>query len=136
MAQDRVGAARLEGAYAWQRFLKQGTVVAFGSDFPVESPNPFFGLHAAVTRQDHQNQPPGGWRPDQKLSLAQALRAFTLSAAYAAHAERAQGSLEPGKCADFILVDQDVFAIDPKDLWKTKVLGTWVGGKQVYSATR
>ncbi|HEV2540437.1 MAG TPA: amidohydrolase [Frateuria sp.] len=134
MAQDRVGRERLEGAYAWRRFLEQGTVVAFGSDFPVESPNPFFGLHAAVTRQDHQNQPPGGWYPSQKLSLVEALRAFTLSAAYAGHAEKTQGSLEPGKYADFILVDRDIFAIDPQDLWKTKVLGTWVGGKQVYQA--
>ena len=134
MAEDRVGHQRIEGAYAWRRFLKQGTVVAFGSDFPVESPNPFFGLHAAVTRQDHQNQPPGGWYPNQKLSLVEALRAFTLSAAYAGHAEKTQGSLEPGKYADFILVDRDIFTINPQDIWKTKVLGTWVGGKQVYSA--
>jgi hypothetical protein len=136
MAEDRVGHERIEGAYAWRRFLKQGTVVAFGSDFPVESPNPFFGLHAAVTRQDHQNQPPGGWYPDQKLSLVEALRAFTLSAAYAGHAEKTQGSLEPGKYADFILVDRDVFSINPQDIWKTRVLGTWVGGKQVYSAAK
>ena len=134
MAEDRVGHQRLLGAYAWQRFLKQGTVVAFGSDFPVESPNPFFGLHAAVTRQNHENQPPGGWFPDQKLSLVQALRAFTLSAAYAGHAEKTQGSLEPGKYADFILIDQDIFTINPQDIWKTRVLGTWVGGKQVYSS--
>ncbi|HET6806761.1 MAG TPA: amidohydrolase [Frateuria sp.] len=134
MAEDRLGHERIEGAYAWRRFLDQGTVVAFGSDFPVESPNPFFGLHAAVTRQNHQNQPPGGWYPEQKLSLVEALRAFTLSAAYAGHAEKTQGSLEPGKYADFILVDRDVFAIDPQDLWKTQVLGTWVGGKQVYAA--
>jgi predicted amidohydrolase YtcJ len=136
MAEDRVGHERIEGAYAWRRFLNQGTVVAFGSDFPVESPNPFFGLHAAVTRQNHQNQPPGGWYPDQKLSLVEALRAFTLSAAYAGHAEETQGSLEPGKYADFILVDRDIFIIDPQDIWKTRVLGTWVGGKQVYSAEK
>jgi predicted amidohydrolase YtcJ len=136
MAQDRIGRDRLAGAYAWQRFLKQGTVVAFGSDFPVESPNPFFGLHAAVTRQNHQNQPPGGWLPEQKMSLLQAFRAFTLSAAYAGHAEKAQGTLEPGKYADFILIDQDIFAVDPQAIWKTKVLGTWVGGKQVYAADK
>jgi predicted amidohydrolase YtcJ len=136
MAEDRVGQARLQGAYAWQRFLKQGTVVAFGSDFPVESPNPFYGLHAAVTRQDHRNQPPGGWHPDQKVSLVEAFRAFTLSAAYAGHAEKTQGTLEPGKYADFILVDRDIFQINPRDLWKTKVLETWVAGKQVYSAAK
>jgi predicted amidohydrolase YtcJ len=110
--------------------------VAFGSDFPVESPNPFYGLHAAVTRQDHQNQPPGGWYPDQKLSLVEALRAFTLSAAYAAHAEKTQGTLEPGKYADFILVDRDIFTINPQDIWKTRVLQTWVGGRQVYPAQK
>lgn len=136
MAQDRIGRERLAGAYAWQRFLKQGTVVAFGSDFPVESPNPFFGLHAAVTRQNHQNQPPGGWYPGQKMSLEQAFRAFTLSAAYAGHAEKTQGTLEPGKYADFILVDQDIFAVNPQSIWKTQVLGTWVGGKRVYSASK
>jgi predicted amidohydrolase YtcJ len=66
MAEDRVGAERIQGAYAWQRFLEQGTHIAGGSDFPVESPNPFYGLHAAVTRQDHEGQPPGGWHPDRR----------------------------------------------------------------------
>lgn len=135
MAEDRIGRERLKGAYAWRTFLDQGTVVAGGSDFPVESPNPFFGLHAAVTRQNHQNQPPGGWYPQQKMTLTEAFRAFTLSAAYASHAETRQGSLEPGKYADFILIDQDIFSGNPQDIWKTKVLGTWVGGKQVYSAS-
>src|SRR5262249_43307809 len=68
MAEDRIGAGRLKGAYAWRTFLDQGTVIAGGSDFPVESVTPFFGLHAAVTRQDHDNQPPGGWHPEQKMT--------------------------------------------------------------------
>ncbi len=136
MAQDRIGKQRLKGAYAWQRFLQQGTVVAGGSDFPVESPNPFFGLYSAVTRQDHQGHPPGGWHPDQALTLTQALRAFTLDAAYAEHAEDTLGSLEPGKWADFILIDRDIVAGKPADLWKTRVLQTWVGGKQVYAAPK
>ena len=134
MAEDRVGEERIKGAYAWQRFLKQGTVVAAGSDFPVESPNPFFGLYSAVTRQDHNGQPPGGWHPEQDMTLTQALRAFTLDAAYAEHAEKTLGTLEPGKWADFILVDQDILTGKPADIWKTKVLQTWVGGKQVYNA--
>jgi len=132
MAEDRIGAERMKGAYAWQTFLKQGTRVAAGSDFPVESANPFLGLHAAVTRQDAAGEPPGGWYPDQAMSVTEALRAFTLDAAYAAHAEQTQGTLEPGKWADFILVDQDIFAIEPAKIWSTKVLETWVGGKRVF----
>ncbi|MFA7321072.1 MAG: amidohydrolase [Dokdonella sp.] len=132
MAEDRVGHERIKGAYAWRSFLKQGTRIAGGSDFPVESPNPFFGLHAAVTRQDHDGHPPGGWYPKQAMTVTEALRAFTLDAAYAAHQEDSQGTLEPGKWADFILIDQDIFKIDPARIWKTRVLQTWVAGKSVY----
>ncbi|MEZ5521969.1 MAG: amidohydrolase [Dokdonella sp.] len=132
MAEDRVGPERIKGAYAWRRFLEQGTRIAGGSDFPVESPNPFFGLHAAVTRQDHEGHPPGGWYPDQALTVTEALRAFTLDAAYAAHQEKTLGTLETGKWADFILVDQDIFTINPKKIWSTRVLETWVGGHRVY----
>jgi predicted amidohydrolase YtcJ len=132
MAEDRVGPERIKGAYAWRTFLDQGTRIAAGSDFPVENANPFFGLHAAVTRQDHAGQPPGGWYPEQAMRMTEALRAFTLDAAYAQHAEKTLGTLEPGKWADFILVDQDVFEIEPARIWSTKVLETWVGGKRVY----
>ncbi|RCS30114.1 amidohydrolase [Rhodanobacter denitrificans] len=134
MAEDRIGHQRIKGAYAWQRFLKQGTLVAGGSDFPVESPNPFYGLYSAVTREDHQGQPPGGWYPDQDMTLAQALRAFTLDAAYAEHAEKTLGTLEPGRWADFILIDHDIFKDPASRIWNTKVLQTWVGGRQVYAA--
>jgi len=134
MAEDRVGRERIKGAYAWQRFLKQGTIVAGGSDFPVESPNPFYGLYSAVTREDHQGQPPGGWYPDQDMTPTEALRAFTLDAAYAQHAEKTLGTLEPGKWADFILIDHDIFKDPASRIWNTKVLQTWVGGKQVYAA--
>ena len=81
MAEARIGPERLKGAYAWRTFLDQGTVIAAGSDFPVESDNPFFGLHAAVTRSDHANQPPGGWHSEQAMTLLEAFRAFTLDAA-------------------------------------------------------
>ena len=132
MAEDRIGNARLQGAYAWRTFLTQGTRIAGGSDFPVESDNPFFGLHAAVTRTDHENRPAGGWHPEQALTLEEAFRAFTLDAAYAEHNEQHIGSLEPGKWADFILVDRDLFKIPPADIWKIKVRQTWVGGQRVY----
>lgn len=132
MAQDRLGSARLAGAYAWRRFLDQGTRIAGGSDFPVESDNPFFGLHAAVTRTDHAGQPPGGWHAEQAMTLLEAFRAFTLDAAYAEHQESQVGSLEPGKWADFIVVDRDPFTIDPQELWKVEVEETWVAGTRVF----
>ena len=132
MAEDRIGAARLKGAYAWRAFLDQGTRIAGGSDFPVESDNPFFGLHAAVTRTDHANQPPGGWYPGQAMTLLEAFRAFTLDAAYAEHQENSSGSLEPGKWADFILIDRDLFKIPAADIWKVKVEQTWLAGRRVH----
>jgi predicted amidohydrolase YtcJ len=133
MALDRIGPERLKGAYAWRTFLDQGTRIAGGSDFPVESDNPFFGLHAAITRTDHDGQPPGGWHPEQAMTPIEAFRAFTLDAAYAAHWETRIGSLEPGKWADFILIDRDLFRIPAGDIWKIKVRQTWVAGQKVYS---
>lgn len=133
MAGDRLGNERLKGAYAWNKFLQQETVIASGSDFPVELANPFHGLHAAITRQDRNNQPEGGWLPGEKISPAQALRSFTLNGAYAAHQEKTLGSLEKGKWADFILVDKDVINGDPKEIWKTQVFHTWIAGELVYS---
>ena len=130
MAKDRVGADRLKGAYAWQTFLKQGSPVAFGSDFPVELSNPFFGLHAAVTRQNRHNSPDNGWIPSEAVTVKQAFRGFTLDAAFAAHQEKILGGLTEGKWADFILIDQDIFTISPQDIWKTQVFETWVAGER------
>ena len=135
MAEARVGPERIKGAYAWRRFLKEGVRIAAGSDFPVESPNPFWGLHAAVTRQDQQNRPAGGWYAEQAMGAKEAFRAFTLDAAYAAHQEKNLGTLEAGKQADFILVDRDIFNVDPKTLWQTKVLETYVAGRRVFPKT-
>jgi len=134
MAEDRIGKERIKGAYAWRSFLDQGTRIAGGSDFPVESDNPFFGLHAAVTRTDHAGQPVGGWHPEQAMTLLEAFRAFTLDAAYAQHEEKTLGSLESGKWADFILIDRDLFRIAPADIWNIKVEQTWVGGAKVFNA--
>jgi hypothetical protein len=134
MAEKRLGQKRLAGAYAWQTALKSGAKLAFGSDFPVESPNPFPGLSAAVSRQDGNGQPPGGWIPSERLSFEQALYAFTRGAAYAGFAEDRIGALEPGKWADFILIDRDPTKVNAQDLARTKVLETWVAGKKVWAA--
>ncbi|RUO63241.1 hypothetical protein SAMN06297229_2302 [Pseudidiomarina planktonica] len=133
MAEDRLGKARMEGAYAWQTLLEQGTIIAAGSDFPVELANPFFGLHAAVTRQDRDNNPAGGWYAHEQMTLPQALRAFTLDAAYASGQEQSLGSLEPGKWADFIVLEQDPFSVNSTILWQTDVLATYVAGEKRYS---
>jgi hypothetical protein len=134
MAEDRVGPDRIRGGYAWRRLLDSGAVIASGSDFPVELPNPFLGLYAAVTRQDRAGRPEGGWYPDQALSRAEALHSYTLAAAYAAHQEDRLGSLEPGKWADFIVVDRDYFESPASEIDDIQVLQTWVGGKLVYEA--
>jgi len=116
MAEDRLGPDRIQGGYAWRRLLDSGAVLASGSDFPVELPNPFYGLYAAVTRQDRGGMPEGGWYIDQGLTRAEALHSFTLAAAYAAHQEDRMGSLEPGKWADFIIVDRDYFDIPNSEI--------------------
>ncbi|MEU6267077.1 amidohydrolase [Saccharopolyspora shandongensis] len=132
MAEKRVGHRRIAGAYAWRTMLDQGITIASGSDFPVSSENPFDGLHAAVTRTDRDGQPVGGWYPDQAMSPHEALRSFTLDAAFAAHQERVLGSLEPGKWADFVILDQDPLEPPPgRARWQTKTLQTWVAGRRV-----
>ncbi len=126
----RLGPARTaEGAYVWQKLIRSGAVVANGSDFPVEEPNPMPGLYAAITRQDAAGNPPGGWMPDERLSRAEALKSFTWNAA---HAEQELGSIEPGKYADLVLVDHDIMTTAPADILKTTVLLTVVGGEVVY----
>ena len=132
MAEDRLGKKRLKGAYAWQTLLQEGNIIANGSDFPVESPNPFYGLHAAITRQDHNNLPENGWLGHERMTRAQALKSFTIDAAYSGHQEQLIGSLSPGKKADFILIDKDIFKQPAETIWQNKVLSTWVNGKEVY----
>ena len=129
MAEARLGPARLAGAYAWKSMLNTGAKLAFGSDYPVESPDPFAGWAAAFTRTDAQGQPFGGWRPEEAISRDQAWWAFTQGASYAQFSEDKFGRLAPGQRADFIIVDRDPLLASPTDLRATQVLQTWIGGE-------
>jgi predicted amidohydrolase YtcJ len=135
-AEKRIGATRIKGAYAWRSVLKTGAHVAISSDFPGESLNPFLGIYAAVTRQDLQGNPAGGWYPEQRMTLAEALNGYTMEAAYAEFEEKQKGSIETGKLADFIVISSDPTAIPPKDLLRISVLQTFIEGKLVYSSEK
>lgn len=133
----RIGAARTaEGAYVWKKLMNAGALIASGSDFPVEPPNPMLGFYAAVTRQDLKGQPPDGWSPDQRLTREEALASFTINAAYASHAEAQTGSLEVGKLADLVLLSQDIMQVPAAEIPKTTVWKTITGGRVVYEGGR
>ena len=134
MAEARLGPDRLDGAYAWNSILELGGRLAFGSDAPVESPDPFAGLAAAITRTDADGEPFGGWRPEERVNREQALAGFTSEAAFAGFAEGRFGRLLPGERADFVLIDRDPTLASPAELRETRVLETWVGGRKVYEA--
>ena len=132
MAEARLGPARLAGAYAWASMLKVGSKLAFGSDAPVERPDPWAGWAAAFTRTDAEGQPFGGWRPEERVSREQAWWAYTGGAAYAGFAEDRFGILAPGQRADFIIVDRDPTLASVTELRQTQVLETWVGGEKMW----
>ena len=131
-AEKRLGRSRLAGAYAWRRFLDAGVHLAFGSDFPVELSDPRLGLFAAVTRTDLKGRPPGGWLPEQRLTVDEALRAFTTGAAYAAFEEGWRGELRPGQAADLTVFDGPLDT--PEHVLQRKVLMTIAAGRVVYDA--
>jgi hypothetical protein len=129
-----VGPARVGRAFAWRSIAAAGGRVAFGSDWPIVPLSPWPAIQTALTRQDHDGHPPGGWIPDQRISLAEAIRGYTLGAAWAGHREAEEGSIERGKLADLIVLSQDVFAAEPHAIGETQVLLTMVGGRIVYDA--
>lgn len=133
-AEDRVGSARVRGAYAWRTLVESGARLALGSDFPVEPVNPLLGFHAAVTRQDASGEPPDGWFPEQALTREEALRGFTLDAAYAGFMEDEVGSLEPGKRADFVVLDRDIMTVPPEQILAAQVVATYLGGAPIFHA--
>lgn len=133
-AGERLGEARLAGAYAWRSFADAGVPLALGSDFPVEYPDPRLGLLAAVTRQDVHGQPPGGWLPEQVLTADEALSGFTAGAARAAFDEDEVGRLAPGLRADFVVLGEDPLAVPGNALDTLTVRSTWVDGRPVFEA--
>lgn len=132
-AEARVGLARIVGGYAWRQFRDAGARLALGSDFPVEDIRPLLGLYAAVARMDLEGKPAGGWYPNEKLTGYEALRGFTIDAAYAGFDEDRLGALTAGRRADFTVLDRDPLAVAPEELPKLKVLATWIDGRAAWS---
>ena len=135
MAESRLGPDRLPGSYAWNSIRSAGARLAFGSDAPVEAPDPHVGMAVAFTREDAQGQPFGGWFPMEAVSREEALRGFTQDAAYAGFADGRFGRLVPGERADFIFVDRDPTLVSPTELRATRVLETWIAGERVFAAS-
>lgn len=135
-AEERLGNERIAHAYAYQTLLKQNGWIPLGTDFPVEDISPFKTFYAAVTRKDAKGWPDNGFQVDQALSREEAIRGMTTWAARANFEEGKKGSLEKGKWADFIVLDQDLMTISPAYILNTKTLSTYINGKKVYSATR
>jgi predicted amidohydrolase YtcJ len=133
----RIGRERMEeGAYVWKRLLATDVVLANGSDFPVEEPNPMLGFYASITRQDPKGQPPGGWMPEERMTRDETLKSFTWNAAYASHAEKDLGSIEVGKLADLVMLDKNVMTVEPRDILSTQTIMTIIGGEIVYERDR
>lgn len=131
-AGKRLDAKRLKGTYAFRSLLDSGAVLAFGTDSPVASLNPLIGIYSAVTRRTLDDKNPNGWIPEQKISVAEAMRAYTYGSAYAEFQEKVKGSIAPGMLADIVILSDDIFTIDPVKIADVKVLTTIVGGKVVY----
>jgi hypothetical protein len=131
-AEARLGPDRVKGAYAWRKFLDSGSIIPCGSDFPVEERQPMLGIYAAITREDLSGKPPGGWRPEERMTREEALRGFTVWAAYAAFQDSILGSIEPGKLADMVVLSRDILAIEPHEIPTTVPEYTIVGGKVRY----
>ena len=131
-AEDRVGPRRLAGAYAWRKVLDAGGRLALGSDFPVESADPRLGLYAAVTRQDLDRRPPGGWMPEERLRRDEALRGFTLDAAHSLFLEEEIGSIEPGKRADLVVYARDIMKVPVAEIPRVEIDMTLSDGRVVF----
>ena len=133
-AEKRLGPERVKYTYPWRSVKDSGAHLPLSSDFPGETLNPLFGIYAAITLQDPHGTPPGGWHPEQRLTLEEALRGYTLEAAYGEFQETNKGSLEKGKLADLTVLSKDITKIPPAEILTAQVLKTFVAGKVVYEA--
>lgn len=131
-AKDRLGAEREKGAYAYKKLFNQAGIIALGTDFPVEKVSPFLTFYAAVARKDLQDYPNGGYMKDQALSREETLKGMTIWAAYSNFEEDEKGSIEPGKFADFVILDHDIMEVPENEIPNTKVNATYLGGEKVY----
>jgi len=131
-AEERIGTQRCRYAYAWRSLKDRGAVLAFGTDWPVEPLNPMLGLYAAVTRRDTLGYPSGGWFPRERVTIEEAIEAYTLGSAYAEFMDEEKGSLEPDKLADIVILDRNLLEGSPEEILKTKVIYNILGGKIVY----
>jgi len=131
-AEKRIGYERARSSYAWKSMLNAGAVLAFGSDWPVAPLDPLTGIYAAVTRATLDGKNPGGWFPEQRLTVEEALRAYTQGSAYASFQEQEMGTIAPGKLADLVVFSDDLFQIPPEQIKETRVDLTVVGGRIVY----
>lgn len=131
-AKERLGVERIKTAYAYKSLLKQNGFVANGSDFPVESINPLFGFYAAVTRKDQKDFPPSGFQAENALTRQEALRGMTIWAAHSCFEEKEKGSLEKGKAADFVILNDDIMTMPDSIIYKATVQSTFINGKNVY----
>jgi predicted amidohydrolase YtcJ len=133
-AQKRLGGERIRYAYDFRSLLDSGATLAFGSDWPVAPMEPLMGIYAAVTRRTLDNRNPNGWIPEQKISVAEAVHAYTVGSAYAQFDDKIKGSLEPGKLADLAVLSKDIFHIDPVQIEDTHVDLTILDGRVIYEA--
>ncbi|HEU4388597.1 MAG TPA: amidohydrolase family protein, partial [Blastocatellia bacterium] len=131
-----IGPERIKGAYAWRWFIQSGAHLPVSSDFPGETLNPFYTIYAAITRQDPNGNPAGGWHPEQKMTLEEVLRGYTVEAAYAEFEEGSKGSIEVGKLADLIVISGDITSVAARDILSLRVMKTYIGGRLVYAAGR
>ncbi len=134
-AEEYIGPERVKTTYAFRSLLDRGATLAFGSDWFVAPATPLEGIYGAVTRRTLDGKNPEGWVPEQKITVEEALKAYTINAAYASFEEDLKGTLEPGKLADFVVLDRDITVIDPVEIWNVKAQQTWVGGKKVFDRT-